>query len=106
MIPVLTPAPPEGRWAAFRLWFARLVYTLGDRLCYLGSRLAPARIADAGWCEGYGRCRECGCTDHAACIDDFAPCYWVEPDLCSACKEKLDGTGGEGFFRSALGGAS
>lgn len=47
-------------------------------------------------------CRNCGCTDDAACIVDVAGelvdvadgatlplgcsvCYWVEPDLCSAC---------------------
>lgn len=27
-------------------------------------------------------CRECKCTDTAACPGG---CYWVEPDLCSAC---------------------
>jgi len=27
-------------------------------------------------------CRECGCTDNDAC---FPSCFWVEPDLCSAC---------------------
>lgn len=57
-------------------------------------------------------CRECGCTDDNACLVDVRtgdvvdrldadqqidfdagadakvnvePCYWVEPDLCSAC---------------------
>lgn len=32
--------------------------------------------------EGIQFCRKCGCTEHAACGDG---CYWVEPDLCSAC---------------------
>ncbi|MDD5699521.1 MAG: ASCH domain-containing protein [Victivallaceae bacterium] len=27
-------------------------------------------------------CRVCGCTSYHACLDG---CYWVEPDLCSAC---------------------
>jgi hypothetical protein len=27
-------------------------------------------------------CRVCGCTEHHACAGG---CYWVEPDLCSAC---------------------
>lgn len=27
-------------------------------------------------------CRHCGCTDDRACEGG---CYWVEPDLCSAC---------------------
>lgn len=33
-------------------------------------------------------CRECGCTelDCSVCIEKTGqPCYWVEPDLCSAC---------------------
>lgn len=33
-------------------------------------------------------CRECGCTDLdcSVCIEKTGhPCYWVEPDLCSAC---------------------
>lgn len=30
-------------------------------------------------------CRVCGCTQVQACNP---PCYWVEPDLCSACTEK------------------
>lgn len=29
------------------------------------------------------RCRVCGCTDIQACEGG---CWWVEPDLCSACK--------------------
>lgn len=31
------------------------------------------------------RCRLCGCTDNHACPGG---CWWVEPDLCSACHEK------------------
>ena len=31
------------------------------------------------------RCRECGCDDRHACIDQGLPCYWVSADLCSAC---------------------
>lgn len=30
-------------------------------------------------------CRECGCTEHQACMTEAGPCHWVEPDLCSAC---------------------
>ncbi len=29
-------------------------------------------------------CRECGCTDAAACPRG---CSWAEPDLCSACAQ-------------------
>lgn len=34
---------------------------------------------------GDGVCRVCGCTDGRACPGG---CYWVEPDLCSACYEQ------------------
>jgi ParB/RepB/Spo0J family partition protein len=37
---------------------------------------APAKSS------GAGVCRECGCTDEAACPGG---CAWVEPDLCSSC---------------------
>ena len=36
-------------------------------------------------------CRVCGCTDNdcSQCIDAQGyPCYWMEPDLCSRCKEE------------------
>lgn len=35
-----------------------------------------------------GTCRKCGCTDTDCrqCIEKTGvPCYWIEPDLCSAC---------------------
>jgi hypothetical protein len=42
---------------------------------------------------GLPACRECGCTDHAACAGG---CFWAEPTLCSACDTDellLDGLG-------------
>lgn len=30
------------------------------------------------------RCRDCGCTDDRACSP---PCWWVEADLCSSCRD-------------------
>lgn len=32
-------------------------------------------------------CRDCGCTEFDACIDDESgePCSWAVEDLCSAC---------------------
>lgn len=36
-------------------------------------------------------CRVCACSDYdcSQCIQRTGePCYWVEPDLCSACTEK------------------
>lgn len=49
--------------------------------------------ANAAWCVRHpsghrellpltGICRECGCTDMHACEGG---CWWIEPDLCSAC---------------------
>lgn len=35
------------------------------------------------------KCRVCGCTDNKACTTADGPCYWIEPDLCSACTESL-----------------
>ena len=32
-------------------------------------------------------CRICGCTQNNACQGG---CYWVKPDLCSRCAEKLE----------------
>jgi len=43
-------------------------------------------------CEGNRRCRICGCTDDDCrqCIEKTgASCFWVEPDLCSACAVEL-----------------
>lgn len=38
-------------------------------------------------------CRQCGCTDAdcSQCIKaSGSPCHWVEPDLCSRCKDEFD----------------
>lgn len=39
-----------------------------------------------------GACRICGCTDAdcTACMKATgSPCWWIEPDLCSACALKV-----------------
>ncbi len=33
-------------------------------------------------------CRVCGCTDSTPCLTARGPCYWIEKNLCSACKGK------------------
>jgi hypothetical protein len=38
------------------------------------------------------RCRVCGCTDDHACPGG---CYWVAPDLCSACASAAPNAGKE-----------
>ena len=35
--------------------------------------------------HGSQRCRVCGCTEITPCNTPEGPCFWVEPDLCSAC---------------------
>lgn len=53
----------------------------------LGSELEPwqLRFLEAIFVR---TCRVCGCTEHAACSP---PCWWVEPDLCSACQTTQGG---------------
>ncbi len=36
------------------------------------------------------KCRICGCTEGKACITDDGPCFWIEPDLCSACMNQAE----------------
>lgn len=45
-------------------------------------RFAPKRV------KPIERCRNCGCTndDCSRCVAKTgSPCFWFEPDLCSAC---------------------
>lgn len=49
--------------------------------------------------DGVATCRVCGCTDDdcRGCIERTgSPCYWVEPDLCSACLTTNDSASREG----------
>ena len=32
-------------------------------------------------------CRQCGCTEIRACVDERGPCWWAEADLCSHCAD-------------------
>ncbi len=40
-------------------------------------------------------CRVCGCTEDNACVVDGKPCWWAEPDLCSACAGMQPATAGQ-----------
>lgn len=72
----------------------RIVSAFMDRLDPPGLPPGRYRLTAAGTIatgdDGYpvevgpGTCRVCGCTDDRACTP---PCSWVEPDLCSACRE-------------------
>ena len=34
------------------------------------------------------KCRRCGCTDTAPCVNnEFEPCGWAKPGLCTTCAE-------------------
>lgn len=49
---------------------------------------APLTKVDRVAADDSAKCRVCGCTDDDCrqCIEKSGePCYWVEPDLCSAC---------------------
>ena len=46
--------------------------------------------------DGEPRCRVCGCTavDCSGCYERTGqPCFWVDPDLCSACTGRTHDTG-------------
>lgn len=52
---------------------------------HLVSMAAALKAADA---VPGPACRVCGCTDDNACQGG---CWWVEPDLCSACADDAEG---------------
>lgn len=55
---------------------------------FLGNLIGDLQMREEaveGEIEGKRSCRCCGCTNEKAC--GFG-CYWVERDLCSACKTK------------------
>lgn len=55
------------------------------------------------------KCRECGCTDEAACLVGDVPCFWVDPDLCSSCaplSRVLEMSGGLGWVLMVCAGVS
>jgi len=54
--------------------------------------VAPDMASAIANAIGTQRCRICGCTetDCRRCIEKTGePCFWVEPDLCSACAVEL-----------------
>lgn len=60
----------------------------GTEVTLNGARVAA--IADPA--GELGRvCKICGCTEDncGACVESTGqPCYWIEPDLCSACHDR------------------
>jgi hypothetical protein len=45
-----------------------------------------------------GVCRVCGCTDKKPCLDEYGPCSWVTPNLCSAC-DRFGEAAAQAFLR-------
>lgn len=88
----------EGGWVqAIQLYPGKLVQAQEDR--QMLRRLAARRLVKVRRESGLERfapiiadvdertCRQCACTDLAACHDDeLGPCSWVEEDLCSHCE--------------------
>jgi hypothetical protein len=65
-----------------------LMYKMASSICIT---IDEAVLAVEG--RKAGVCRVCGCTDEdcSGCIKKTGePCYWVEPDLCSACANEID----------------
>lgn len=76
--------------------------------CDAGPSCNEYREGRTGTCEGHReregagavlerRCRICGCTNAASCVDpngmgpgEPAPCHWVAEDLCSACEPRAE----------------
>ncbi|MDD3230486.1 MAG: hypothetical protein PHE09_14900 [Oscillospiraceae bacterium] len=57
-----------------------------DRYTYGAGDICNQWVATIVIYEEEQKCRVCGCTWDHACPGG---CYWVEPDLCSKCAEKL-----------------
>lgn len=47
-------------------------------------------------------CRLCGCTETTACLTEAGPCWWVEPDLCSACEPAARRARGAGVIAACV----
>ena len=79
-------------------------YTCG--ICDVIEEAKPDGSLPAGWtekkikkgslfiCEDCGKenvqvCRICGCSQFRACKTKDGPCFWVSPDLCSACLKEV-----------------
>jgi len=72
--------PWEDKKAAARRLFAQADAQAEEQKQAKLKALQPARRV----------CRVCGCDDDHSCLpDDGGPCWWVHPDLCSACAYKV-----------------
>lgn len=91
-VPAAAPMPPD--WPADNKTTALQVLDEVWHELEPGSTPERVRLGDRAtggraWYvrAGAGVCRVCGCTDDDACDP---PCEWVEPDLCSTCKDGVD----------------
>ncbi len=53
--------------------------------------MPPIFFADPNVTFDTAVCRVCGCHDFDACVEEDSDmaCWWVEPDLCSACAAEM-----------------
>lgn len=61
----------------------------GEHLVDLTMGQVANLAMERGWeVQGIRACRDCGCTDLNACVNERLrrTCSWVEPDLCEACR--------------------
>lgn len=57
------------------------------RACYAEQQAGRAYLVALA--EADPACRVCGCTQECPCVSaGHVSCYWVAPDLCSACVGK------------------
>lgn len=53
-------------------------------------KITPAKGSLSLWDFKEQICLKCGCTENNACISpEFGPCWWVEENLCSHCKNGI-----------------
>jgi len=56
---------------------------IGDAAGMIAEAVTAGRALELALQTGAHCCRVCGCTETRACEGG---CWWVEPDLCSACE--------------------
>ena len=80
------PTVTVSRDCAGFAWLSLL--KVGDDLLPPAERTKAKQELYAALWPDLRRCRICGCTEDNCgnCVERTGqPCYWIEPDLCSAC---------------------
>lgn len=83
---VSTPTPGEN----VMTWEIKLAEVDADTFCAYAWNFFGNTAEALEWVNELkpcAACRICGCTETNACPGG---CWWVEPDLCSACHRAMD----------------